>query len=210
VNTNLSHWSDERLLQEFSETGRTEVFEILYRRYVDNLKRWARHALRQRPRDEDDVEEIAERVFLRLHRHRETLAGFDPQRWIFPVFLAQLLKDEIRVQFRKHKRKSARQLGDCYEDEGEQKAARECYFPVYLAEFAASLKGAEKRYWNEILLAQPGTPAHTKPLSESYVRKLKQRVERRWTTYWSGSGNSKSEKIASQVSHIPARAQISK
>jgi hypothetical protein len=94
-------WTDEQLLIAFQESGERTLLDVLYTRYLGALKRIAQKALLGTPNRDDVLEELAEAPFIKLQRQRKTLAGFDPMRWQFRVFLLELLKDEIRLYFRR-------------------------------------------------------------------------------------------------------------
>jgi DNA-directed RNA polymerase specialized sigma24 family protein len=175
--------ADDALLLSFQKTGDPAAFELLYERHVPHLKRIARRALRLDPRfpNDDLVEDLAERVFMKLHRERNTLAGFDPVCWKFPLFLSLLLKDELRVHWRKQKNENLRShnLGrfkTCVPTSDLDAA-------LYLAEFSQILRGSEKRYWKEVVLQEPPPPSK-QPLTGENKKKLRQRVLRRFEAYW--------------------------
>ena len=126
---------------------------------MPHLKRIARRALGLSPRfpKDDCVEDLAERVFMKLHRERSTLAGFDPERWKFPLFLSLLLRDELRVHWRRQKienrwSRTLVRLKTCV-------PTSDLDANLYLAEFSATLRGSEKRYWNEVVLQEPPPPS---------------------------------------------------
>jgi DNA-directed RNA polymerase specialized sigma24 family protein len=175
--------ADDVLLLRFQKTGDPAAFEILYERHVPHLKRIARRALGLAPRfaNDDLVEDLAERVFMKLHRERNTLAGFDPERWTFPLFLSLLLRDELRVHWRRQKNENRRS-----HNLGRFKTCvptSDLDVDLYLAEFSEMLRGSEKRYWKEVVRQEPPPPGK-QPLKSENKKKLRQRVLRRFEAYW--------------------------
>jgi DNA-directed RNA polymerase specialized sigma24 family protein len=175
--------ADDALLLSFQKTGDPAAFEILYERHVPHLKRMARRALGLDPRfsADDLVEDLAERVFMKLHREHDTLAGFDPERWKFPLFLSLLLRDELRVHWRRQKSENRR-----LHNPGRFKTCvptSDLDVDLYLAEFSEMLRGSEKRYWKEVVLQEPPPPSE-QPLNVENKKKLRQRVMRRFEAYW--------------------------
>jgi len=172
------HWSDDRLLRAFQETGAEAPLKILYDRHNQELRKFCafvcwRYQIGRY--DAQLIEQLVEAPWLRLKQRHQTLAGFDAKRGSFPAYMRALVRDAI-AQYRRKSRRKPGATGK-FEDQTppiDRVAPDELWLAAF-HEFGATLHGAVKRYWDEVVLQQP-TPVGIKPLSDVNKRRLKSRL----------------------------------
>jgi len=158
--------------------GAEVPFRILFERHNHELLRFCAFdcwRYRIARRDMHMIEQFVEESWLRLEKRHQTLAGFDLKRGTFPGYMRALVRDAIA----QHRRSGQRKLRETSEFEHvNQPVDRVVPGELWLAdfhEFGATLHGAVKRYWDEVVL-QKATPPGIKALSPVNQRFLKSQL----------------------------------
>ncbi len=178
VQDDLLNWNDDRLLNAFQETGKEVLFTILWDRYKQELRKFCTFvcwSLRIGRNDPNVVQQLIEEPWLRLKKRHQTLAGFDPKRGTFPMYMRALLRDAIAQHKRRDQRKLRKTIEFVHLSQPVDRAVLPELWLTEMHEFGATLHGAVKRYWNEVVLQQP-IPPEIKPLSAVNKRRLKSRL----------------------------------
>jgi RNA polymerase sigma-70 factor, ECF subfamily len=89
--------SDEQLMQTYRATGDARAFAALYQSQAPALTRF----LQKRLFRADDVEDIVQQTFLRLHTVRESYRVGEPVRPWLCTIAANLLRDHLRRKQRR-------------------------------------------------------------------------------------------------------------
>jgi len=117
-------------------------------------------------------EQFVEDSWIRLKNGHQTLAGFDSKQGTFPGYMRALVRGAIA----QHRRRGQRKPGANSKYEGLSRPVdRVVPAELWLAdfhEFGATLHGAVKRYWDEVVLQQP-IQVGINPLSAVNKRHLK-------------------------------------
>lgn len=89
--------SDEELMQAYQATGDERAFAALYRHQAPMLARFVQKRLFRA----DDVQDIVQQTFLRLHTARDSYRAGEPVRPWLCTIAANLVRDHLRHKQRR-------------------------------------------------------------------------------------------------------------